>query len=241
MIEKTKAIVLNSIKYGESQFIVDFFTETHGRLSFLVRFPKSAKGKMKRQYFQPLMLLDIEFDYRQRLQLQKLQNVGIASPLVGIFLDPVKTSLSFFLAEFLSYATRCEQANQPLFDFVYRSILWLDAAQRPIPNFHIVFLIRLSLFLGFAPNIEIGESGGYFDLVDGCFVAQVPAHSHFLSAEDSRQFVQILRLRYQTMHLYPMSRQERNHCVEVIIEYYKLHIPNFPELKSFPVLQELFG
>ena len=41
---KTSAIVLQTIKYGDSQLIVDFFTEKLGRLSFMVRVPKSSKG-----------------------------------------------------------------------------------------------------------------------------------------------------------------------------------------------------
>ena len=63
---KTSAIVLQTIKYGDSQLIVDFFTEKLGRLSFMVRVPKSSKGKMKRQLFQPLMVLNLEFDYRPK-------------------------------------------------------------------------------------------------------------------------------------------------------------------------------
>ena len=50
----------------------------------------------------------------------------------------------------------------------------------------------------------------------------------------------LMRLRFQTMHLYTMSRQERNRCVEVIISYYRLHMPDFPELKTLPILKELF-
>lgn len=55
------------------------------------------------------------------------------------------------------------------------------------------------------------------------------------------RLVSLFRLDYKTMHLYTMSRIERNRCVEVILEYYKLHLPGFPEMKSFSVLQELFA
>ena len=57
---KTEAIVLHSFKYGESKMIVDTFTRTHGRLSFAVPLPRSAHSKLKKQYFQPLTLLNIE-------------------------------------------------------------------------------------------------------------------------------------------------------------------------------------
>ena len=64
---------------------------------------------------------------------------------------------------------------------------------------------------------------------------------HYLNKEDSMRLVSLFRLDYKTMHLYTMSRIERNRCVEVILEYYKLHLPDFPEMKSFSVLQELFA
>ncbi len=47
-------------------------------------------------------------------------------------------------------------------------------------------------------------------------------------------------MNYDTMHLFAMSRAERNRCVDVMMEYYRLHLPDFPEMKSLPVLKELF-
>lgn len=73
MILQSKAIVLRSLKFGESSLIIDMFTEQEGRISFIVRIPKTAKGKIKKQYFQPLTLLELEFDYRQRVSLQHIK------------------------------------------------------------------------------------------------------------------------------------------------------------------------
>ena len=145
-----------------------------------------------------------------------------------------------FLSEFLYHTTRNEQQNVPLFNFVVSSLQWLDLAQTGFANFHIVFMIRLTLFLGIAPNVEDAELGEYFDLMEGRHVRFVPAHSWFLNQQDSIRMRDLLRLRYQTMHLYIMSRQERNQCVEVIMKYYRLHMPDFPEMKTLPILQELF-
>ena len=238
---KTRAIVLQTIKYGDAQLIVDFFTEKLGRVSFMVKIPKSSKAKMKRQLFQPLMILNLEFDHRPKANLQRLKDVSIALPFVDLPFSPYKLAMSMFLAELLGQATRNEQVNVPLFSFIEESVAWLDQAQGNYANFHIVFMIQLSFHLGFMPNIESGMSGDYFDLVDGCFVAHVPSHVHYLNKEDSMRLVSLLRLEYKTMHLYTMSRIERNRCVEVILEYYKLHLPDFPEMKSFSVLQELFA
>ena len=62
MLTKTQAIVLHSLKYGETRLIVDMFTRSYGRLSFIVNIPKSSKAKVKKQLFQPLTLLEIEVD-----------------------------------------------------------------------------------------------------------------------------------------------------------------------------------
>ena len=238
---KTRAIVLQTIKYGDSQLIVDLFTEKLGRMSFVVRIPKSSKSKGRRQFFQPLMILNLEFDYRLKANLQKMKDVSISVPFIDIPYSPYKLSISMFLAELLVHATKGEQKGEPLFSFLMESILWLDQAQKGFSNFHIVFMIRLSAFLGFFPNIEDGCKGDYFDLVDGCFVAMVPTHSRYLGADDSLKMLNLLRLNYQTMHLYAMSRIERNRCIEVLLLYYRIHVPGFPELKSFSVLKELFA
>lgn len=241
MEAKTRAIVLQTIKYGDSQLIVDFFTEKLGRLSFIVRVPKSSKGKMKRQLFQPLMILTLEFDYRPKASLQKLRDASICVPFVDIPFSPYKLTISMFLAELLSYATRGEQRGESLFQFLQESILWLDAAKNNFSNFHIVFMIKLTAYLGFFPNIESGARGNYFDLVDGCFVSDVPTHRHYLNAEDSMRMIHLLRLDYTTMHLYAMARLNRNRCIEVLLLYYRIHLPSFPELKSYSVLKDLFG
>lgn len=241
MVVKTRAIVLHTMKYGESQIIVDFLTESMGRLTFMVKLAKSARAKMKKQYFQPFSVLDIIFEHRSNKKMQKLSDVAIAVPITGLALSPYKQAISLFLAEFLTYATRNEQENKPLFQFVYNSLLWLDMSQGNVANFHLVFLMHLTLYLGFSPNMENETQGAYFDLQEGCFTSYVPLHANYLSKEDTIKLKAMVRLQYQTMHLYTMSRQERNYCIEVIEKYYRLHLPNFPELKTLPILRELFA
>lgn len=237
---KTQAIVLHTLKYGDSQLIVDMFTEKLGKVSFAVRIATSSRSRMKRQYFQNMNLLFVEFDYRQKANLQKLRNVSIAVPYKDIPFSPYKMSMSMFLAEFLSRCLRHEQANAALFLFLKNSLSWLDEAGKGYANFHIVFMIHLTLFLGFMPNVEIKEGNVFFDLQEGCFVPRILVRHPYLQGHDTELMRTLLRLNYSTMHLFTMTRDDRNRCVEVILEYYKLHLPDFPELKSLDILKELF-
>lgn len=215
-------------------------TESMGRVVFFVPVPKSAKAKLKRQYFLPLTLLDVEFDYRQTVNMQRLKEVSIATPLADLALSPYKTTIAMFLAEFLTYATRGEQENTALFLFVWNSILWLEKASGHFANFHLVFMLKLPIFLGFSPNLD-ASNGFFFDLQEGMFVRDIPMHTDFLDIEESTQLLTLMRLQYTTMHLFRLSRKERNRCVEIALSYYQFHIPNFPTLKSFPVLQEVLS
>ncbi len=240
MLTKTQAIVLHSLKYGETRLIVDMFTRSQGRQSFIVSIPKSVKGKIKKQLFQPLTLLEIEYDLRPKLQLQKLSDVRLASPFSSIPFDPNKLSISLFIAEFLYYALRSEQRNEPLFDYIVNSIQWLDAQTNRFANFHLVFLMRLSRFLGFYPNLDHYQAGDYFDLRESVFLPVPPVHRDFLHPQEAEKIQLMMRMDFPTMHLFRMSHQERNRLLEVSLIYYRLHLPDFPELKSVSVLQELY-
>ena len=241
MLIKTEAIVLHSFKYGESKIIVDMFTREVGRLSFVVPLPKSPKSKLKKQYFQPMTLLEIECDIRQKVQLQKLKDARLLSAYTRIPYSPEKMALSLFVAEFLYHALRSEQQNDPLFVYLCDSMQWLDTVEVGFANFHLTFLMRLSRFLGFYPNLDDYVDGCVFDMRAATFSLQVPTHRDFLQPEDARRIHTLMRMDFPTMHLYRLNHHDRNRIVDVLLHYYRLHIPQFPELKSLSVLQELWN
>ena len=240
MLTKTEAIVLHSLKYGETRMIVDMFTKTHGRLSFMVNIPKTAHAKVKKQLFQPLTILEVEIDVRPKVQLQKLRDVRLATPFTTIPFHSHKLAISLFIAEFLYYALRSEQRNEPLFDYITNSIQWLDSQTDHFANFHLVFLMRLSRFLGFYPNLDDYQPGDYFNLRESVFCDTPPLHRDMLYPTEAEKLQLMMRMDYPTMHLFHLSHLERDRLLEVAVIYYRLHIPNFPELKSLSVLQQLF-
>ena len=240
MLKKTEAIVLRAFKYGESRMIVDMYTRDHGRLSFAVPLPKTSKGRLKKQLFQPLTLLSIEVDVRPQQQLQKLAGAAILTPLPTLQTEPAKLSMTLFLDEFLYHALKGEQQNVPLFDYIVNSLQWLNGAEGPTANFHLVFVMRMARFLGFYPNLDGYSPGCYFDLRASTFCQEPPVHRDLLLPQEAEKVQLMMRMDYPTMHLFRMSHQERNRLLEVTLIYYRLHLPDFPEMKSISVLQELY-
>ena len=224
MLTKTQAIVLRTIKYGENKLIVDFLTEVEGRLSCVVGIPKTQKGKLKKQFFQPLSILEVELDIRPHQQLHHIRDARISIPYATIPFNPSKLSISLFLAEFI----------------VTTSLQWLDGCEGQFANFHLVFMMRLSRFIGFFPNVEDYQEGDFFDLRAATFTSQEPLHTDYLSAPDAVRINTLLRMKYASMHLFRMTHEDRNRIVDVIIQYYRLHVPSFPELRSLEVMKELW-
>ena len=91
------------------------------------------------------------------------------------------------------------------------------------------------------PNADDAKPGNYFDLRASCFTSQQPAHPDFLNPTDAAVVPKLLRMRYDTMRFFRFNGAERSRLLEYINLYYRLHVPNFPELKSLAVLKSLWS
>ena len=237
---KTPAIVLRAFKYDDNSLIIDLLTEQLGRQSFICRISSGGKAQARRRLFQPLTLVFVYFDYRPKAHLQRLKDARIAVPFATIQANPYKASIALFLAEFLCQATKGEHEVADLYRYVENSVRWLDGCTSSFANFHLVFMMRLSRFLGFYPNLDDYRDDAWFDLRDGIFTPEKPLHADCLAPAEAEKIGLLMRMNYDTMHLFRMNRDERNRILEVILSYYRLHLPDFPKLNSVQVLRELF-
>ena len=241
MLVKTRAIVLHSFKYGDTKLIVDMLTADYGRMSCIAAVGKQGKGKLRRQYFQPLTIIEAVADMRRRTGLLPLKEARVATPYASIPFDPVKLPVALFTAEFLANATRREQGDQMVFAYAENSLRWLDGCRGGFANFHVVFMMRLTRFLGFYPNIDGYADGCWFDLRAAGFCPDAPLHGDRLPPDEARKVSLLLRMNFATMHLFRMTRAERNRMTDIIIRYYELHVPDFKEMKSLEVVKEVFN
>lgn len=241
MFQKTIGIVLHTLKYNDASNVVEVYTREGGRTSFIVSVPRSRKSGMRLALFQPLAMIELEADFKPNVHLHRIREVKSAYPFRSLPFHPYKSSIAMFLAEFLYRALKEEAPNGPLFAYLQHSILWLDACEdRSFANFHLVFLMRLSRFLGLYPNLDDYGEGDYFDMVNASFSPVVPSSGVYLKPDEASRIHLLMRMNYDTMHLFGMSRAERGRCLAVINDYYRLHLPDFPVLKSLDVLKELF-
>ncbi|MGN0036162.1 MAG: DNA repair protein RecO [Bacteroidaceae bacterium] len=241
MEQKYTGIVLRTVKYNDTSVIADLYTAESGRISLLAPIPRSRKSLVRTSLLQPLAILEVEACTRPSGLLSRIKEARVALPLLDLPFHPHKSAIALFLAEFIHRSIREEEANLPLFAYLQHAICWLDACRTSFANFHLVFLLRLSRFIGLWPNTEGYQDGDWFDLYNACFTHQRPTHAAILPPDEAKAVRHLMRMNFDTMHLFAMNHHQRNRCLEVILNYYRLHLPGLPELKSVGVLQELFS
>ena len=151
---RSRAIVLNQLRYGDSSLIVDLYTDNMGRQTVFVKGAFSKKSRIRSALFQPLHLLETDLHYRINRQMQRISNVMIYYPFQGIPYNPVKGCIALFIAEVLNKTLKEEEANSEMFDFLLHAIQALDLNESGTANFHLVFLIHFSRYLGFYLKYE---------------------------------------------------------------------------------------
>lgn len=235
----TQAIILTSLKYGDTSLIVKAFTASDGLKSYLLKgVLSSKKGKLKSAYFQPLTQLEIVADHRNKGTLESIREAKVSYPYLTLHNDMAKNAMTLFLAEMLGLSIREEERNQGLFEFLVASLQWLDT-HAEISNFHCSFLIRLTKYLGFYPDTSAMHSS-CFDLMEGEFT-DTPSLHPVLTGENLGYFKSFLGIHFDAIQTIKMNKTNRQELLQSLVLYFELHLQGFRKPKSLAVLNEVFG
>ncbi len=224
MIHKTRGIVFRYTKFRETSIIVSIFTELFGLRSYIVNGVRSSNKSSgnKIALYQPLTLLDLVVYNREQANINRIKEVKCLYPYRTIGMDVRKSTLCMFLNEVMNKSIREESHAQEVFDFIYEAFVTLDEMDAGTENFHIIFLIKLSRFLGFGPQ-----------------------HTHELSdslrldADTEKKLGELLHCDFD--FIIPLSLKARREILDCVLKFYAEHIDTFGEVKSLQILREIFS
>lgn len=237
MFVKSKCIVLSSVKFGEADLIVRTFTKEVGPISFMLKgVRKSKKGKFKVASFQPMTLLEIEFNFRENKNLQYLTEAKVFQNFHGLQTSFYKSSILIFVAEVLSNSLKEEAKNKSLFEFVEGFLMQLDKSEK-IGNYPIQFCLELSKHLGFYPSYE-NPTDSFFDLLEGSFTS-IDVSIYCRSGDE----VEYLKSFIGTTNFedIAMNQALRRDLLHLLQQYFELHIPSYSAPRSLEVIKEVLG
>lgn len=170
--------------------------------------------------FLPMNVVEADITESSRSTLFTAKNIASRHPLVGIRNSVSKNSITLFLSEVLYRTVKDGAMEQGLFEWCEKNILLLDAMESDFSNFHIRFLLELTVVLGFSPATD--------DFLPF-------AHDHIAIMD------RFLKASFSESMLIPLSGSLRNTLAEEILRYIEYHIESSLNVNSLRVLRELFG
>jgi len=237
MLVKTKAIVLSALKYQEKSLIVKCFTLSEGLKSYFVPSAFSLKKSNQRiAYFQPLTLIEIEANHKNKASLEYFKEVKISFPYTSITTNIFKSTIVIFLSEVLHHAIKEEEKNESLFTFLETALIWLDTHDE-IANFHLILLLEVTKFLGFYPD-DSDVDFPFFDIVEGNFSLHQGMNS--IAQNESLLLKKLMELKFDS-DLKLFTSSERQIVLKILLDYYTIHLDGFKRPKSLEVLKEVFS
>ena len=217
MTTTIEIIVLHTTRFGENSIVVHTLSKEYGRRSFLVR---RADKKAVMTLLQPLSILEADVTESSKSTLFSARNLTSRYPLLGIRNNIHKNTMTMFMAEVL-YRTVKDGANEEgLYEWCERNILLLDAVQNDFSNFHLRFLLELTVALGFSPESR--------DL-------QPFVGDHYPMVE------RFMQTSFAESMLIPLNGTVRNEIAEEILRYIEFHTESSVNINSLKVLRDLFA
>ena len=231
MVYQTRGIILHKFMHDDNKMIVKIYTELYGTHAYLCF--RSSASKRNSNFFLPMSLVDMtaerkkgNFDYVKDLEVLANVNLGeynIAVSSVSMFLNEILYKLLFDAGE-----------DKSLFEFLFSS-LQKFFTQKFIPDFHLRFLTALMRELGSLPENNYTQ-GMVFNIEKSCF-------SHVTTAKKEEQMLGFYFQHLLNQDLLSQNQEEivpyifRNSLLNMILNYYTLHIADLSNIKSHEILR----
>ena len=237
---KTEAIVLKTYKYSETAIIAKIYTREKGLLSFIIHGVRKKKSKIKAALFQVLQQLNLEMNFKENSNLNNIKEVNVLSSFNDLHTNIYKSTISQFLGEVLFKTVQEQELNKDLFDYIKNSSTILDEMPvDKIGNFHLIFLLNLSKFLGFYPHNNFGSSNKYFCIETGEFELII-THNKYFDISKSEILSSLLKSNFENMYDVKLNSVNRSLLLHGIISFYRHQLPEMGDIKSLDVLEVIF-
>ena len=133
---------------------------------------------------------------------------------------------------------RHEESDVKIFNFIKESLIWFEKSEK-FSNFHILFLIYLTNFLGILPEKNTNNYP-LFDIENGNFTSTNNS-SNCINGKVIEDFSLILGTKFDYNNDVLTNVNQRRNMIDLILKYYQIHVPGFKIPKSIVILNYLFS
>ncbi|MCO5259693.1 MAG: DNA repair protein RecO [Crocinitomicaceae bacterium] len=219
-------LFLHRTSYSESSLITTFYTQHNGLQKFVYQ---GAKKKNANLF--PMGLYELTFYHRPDSELGKLTQADTVLPTHSILTNPIKSLIAFFITDIVKQTLKTNEQEQVVFDFLKTTSITLDSSE-DLVVFPLVFLVEYSFYIGIQPQFNEGEKPLYFNLKEGEFHEDYRIGELCESGENARQLANLFQNKSCDVRF-------RKQGLELLLNYYQLHIPKFDVKTSLDIIREV--
>lgn len=233
-----RGIVLKSVHFSDTQKIIRVFSQEKGYLSLIT---PSSLFKRKSHPLHLLQVCEIEYLENEKGDLHKLRSASPIHPLSQLYFDIVKMNIALLWGEVLDLLLRNEGRNEALFDYVERSIEYLNDTQRDTANFNLVFFYRLAGLIGYRIDTDSWQEGHVFDLNGGRFCVADGRTPCVSGPYAAGLIYRLCTCPVEEIREIRLNREARTILLDTILLFYSIHLNVDFNVKSIRVIREVFA
>lgn len=235
----TRGIVFRTLKYSESSIIADIYTLEKGLKSYILSGVRPGKSSGKAAILRSLNIVFLVAYDTDGDKLSRIKEISLESHYQKIHLDIIISSMAIFILEVSRNALTEREAHPALYKFIEDWLYFLDTTTDYSSCYHLLYMNELSNHLGFGPLDNYSPVRPVFDLLEGVFCETATDHRYFVEKERAKLFNELCQQKRASISSWHPPKAQRHLLAEDLILYYRLHIPGFKELKSYPVLKQV--
>lgn len=154
---KTKAIILNSIRWKESSKIVTIYGEQTGKVKLIARGALRSNSPFAGK-LESLILIELLIDVKKSRSLQIIKEIDVLNSYSNLKLNLQVFPVALSLLEIIYQVFDEAHTDDVFFNFLLEMMDAVAQNQNP-QNILIYFLLKLASYLGFKPSLQKCISG----------------------------------------------------------------------------------
>lgn len=233
--------MLHTTEYSETSVIAKVFTRQLGVRSYILKGVRKGGSRTKRNMLQPLSYLDMVVYVNPKTTLNYVKEMAPhpKRPQPADGNEAVRNAVVFFMTELLYKTLREEEPDQDLFDYIVDA---LELLRQPVSALHaqmpLLFLLRLTRYLGLWPRDNYSPREPLFDMQEGCFRS---TGETAMDSATSLLLHEYLLAAGQGTPCPAASLPQRTALMNRLIDYLQLHLDGFRNFNSHEILHTILN
>ncbi|MCK9410371.1 MAG: DNA repair protein RecO [Bacteriovoracaceae bacterium] len=255
MIVETQAVVLRTMKYGDTSKIVTLYTRQYGKTKVIAKGARNQKSNKFGSSLEPMTVSSVVFYKKEQKDLHLLSKSEIVTPMSRMQDDPERMFAGLALVELINMVMHDEEENGLVFDMLVESLRVMNSSSKNAVNVFLSFIVKIFHQFGFGITIDACSrcgrtmeqhqfAYGLLRLSDGKFTCSICSEEAQQSGVRLSGGVLKSLLFFHGNSLdrsvsISLSASMRDELLAVLQSYLRYHIDGVRTLRSLSLLQTM--